>query len=225
MRRVVIALFTFLGGLYYFFEFILPEEAGLSEWLAPIGEVFLVIGAFAIGLGVINLIGLHLGRIARRRSGWINSLALIISMLAMMIFHIWGFYSDSETIKQIRDLLFLQMLNPLESTTFALLAFYIASAAYRAFRIRSAEASLMMFTALIVMLGQISVGQWLTSKLAEFPPFLDHLQVQVLRDWIMSVWNGAAQRGIFFGSAIGGLALSLRIWLSLEKGSFFDQQL
>ncbi len=52
------------------------------------------------------------------------------------------------------DYLFNNAFMPLSATMFSLLAFFIASAAYRAFIIRSFESNLLMITAVIVMLGR-----------------------------------------------------------------------
>ena len=49
-------------------------------------------------------------------------------------------------------------------------------------------------------------------------------RLEALGEWIMSWLNTPAQRAIYFGIAIGGLAMSLRIWLSLERGTFFSEQ-
>jgi hypothetical protein len=125
--------------------------------------------------------------------------------------------------KSIYELLFSGLFMPLQAATFSLLAFYIASAAYRAFRIHTAEAGLMMAAAFIVMLAQVPVGQWLTHWLPTAGP-LAFFRLEALGDWIMSWLNTPAQRGIVFGIAIGGLAMSLRIWLSLERGTFFSEQ-
>ena len=93
---------------------------------------------------------------------------------------------------------------------FAMLAFYIASAAYRAFRARSAEATLLLITAMLVMLWRIPMGE---AFLKLFHPNLP--------DWInlyvMNGFNLAVQRGIIIGAALGAAAMSLRIMLGIER--------
>ncbi len=55
---------------------------------------------------------------------------------------------------------------------FAMLAFYIASAAFRAFRAKNVEATLLLGTAFIVLLGQIYAGVWLTSFLPDLTSYV-----------------------------------------------------
>lgn len=111
----------------------------------------------------------------------------------------------------------------LEATMFSILAFYIASAAYRAFRIRSAEAGLMMATAIILMAGQVPLGMALTNWIpAEHAA--GALRIENVSYWVLSVMNMPVQRAIDFGLGLGALAMSLRIWLSLERGSYFGQE-
>jgi hypothetical protein len=95
---------------------------------------------------------------------------------------------------------------PLGASMFALLAFYIAGAAYRAFRVRSLEAALMMAAALIVILGQIPQG---AAYLSEDLP--------LVRKWLLDNISTPAFRAISFGAAIAGLAMAVRMWLSLER--------
>lgn len=61
---------------------------------------------------------------------------------------------------------------PLTATMFAMLAFYIASAAFRAFRAKNIEATLLLGTAFIVLLGQIYAGEWLTSFLPDLASYV-----------------------------------------------------
>ena len=169
--------------------------------------------------------------VADRRPGWHNSLAFFLAMALMLAFHLWQHYLHLPETGQklapwprgVYEILFNGLYQPLQAATFSLLAFYIASAAYRAFRIRSAEAALMMVAAFIVMLGQVPVGRWLTHGLPNVWP-LGFFRLENLGDWVMAWLNTPAQRGITFGIAVGALAMSLRIWLSLERGTFFSEQ-
>lgn len=228
MRRNLIIWLTFLGGVFYFWEYIFPAESGLPRLVPTIGKVQLVVGAFALALGMINLLRLHVGRIVKRRPGFHNSIALVAGLVLMLTAQIYTFHVKDPTATRqvfdgIRRVLFDAVYQGLSSTVFSLLAFYIASAAYRAFRIRSFEAGLMMCVAVLVMLGQIPVGtsitRWLYNHVAFFPGWL---RFEEIRTWVMEVWNSAAQRGILFGIQIGMIAMTLRIWLSLERGSFFE---
>lgn len=97
---------------------------------------------------------------------------------------------------------------PLGSAMFALLGFYIAAAAYRAFRVRSFESFLMMAAAVLVMCGQISFTLRLYEGFSE------------IRDWLLNVPNSAAFRAISIGTSVAGLVLAIRMWFSVESGSF-----
>ncbi len=84
------------------------------------------------------------------------------------------------------------------------------------------EATLLLLAAFVVMLGQVPIGMAVTRGLPTEGP-LSHFRVEQMANWLMTGINAAAQRGILFGSSVGALAMSLRIWLSLEKGAFFEQ--
>ncbi len=122
------------------------------------------------------------------------------------------------------DVLFTGLYIPLESTTFALLGFYIVSAAYRAFRIRSTEAALITVVAFIMMMGQVPLGQALTSWIPEGGAS-GWMRIENVTNWLLSKPAAAAFRGILFGAYMGWFALSLRVWLSLERGSYFGKEL
>ncbi len=116
--------------------------------------------------------------------------------------------SENSLISQIYDLLIEGLFNPLGSAMFSLLSVYIAVAAYRAFKIQSVESALMMLAAVIVILGQTSFGLMISSHLP------------ATRQWLMEVPNSAAFRAIKIGSAVAGLVLAFRMWLSIETKSF-----
>ncbi|HIE09060.1 MAG TPA: hypothetical protein EYP65_04350 [Armatimonadetes bacterium] len=243
LKRAIVVALTFLAGLYFFLSFMLPEpiwegvlKGGAHRDL--VAEQFMIIGAFSLGLGLLSVARVHGENIARRRPGWPFSVVLFLSLLTMLAVGFGKIYSHGRVKEVLTDLfdkvLFDKALAPLGSTVFSLLAFFIASAAYRAFRVRTTEATLMMAAAVLVMLGQVplggliskgvsgavgavpGVGPWL-SKHVLTPDLIPHI-----KDWLLMVLNAAAQRGIDFGVAVGAMAMSLRVWLSLERGMFIE---
>jgi len=100
----------------------------------------------------------------------------------------------------------------LGSAMFSLLGVYIASAAYRAFRIRSVESLLMMLAAVVVMLGQISFYEYVSEDLPN------------IRQWLLEVPNTAAFRAIKIGAMIAGLVMAFRMWFSIESESFSSRR-
>jgi len=241
-KRGLIVACTFLAGLFYSLEFFLPAKASwlpggknpLSDLVVPMGNAVSVVFAFTLALGLINLCLVHGRSLAQAKPGWHNSLAFFLALISMTVFGLWQSYVkdgpqrtlfglSGASVHRVDDVLFSGLFQPLGATMFSILAFYIASAAFRAFRVRTAEAAFMMAAAFVVMLGQVPVGYWLTHWLPmpEHNP-LGYLRFEVLANWILNNWSMAAIRAIEFGIAVGALAMALRIWLSLERGSFFE---
>jgi hypothetical protein len=190
----------------------------------------MVVGGFTIGLGLINLCLVHGGVLLHGRRGWHNALAFFVGFIGMTVFGIWQMSVDKVAKgapvpfpKAMYEIFFTGMLQPLQSTTFALLGFFIVSAAYRAFRIRSTEAALMTIIAFIVMMGQVPIGQVLTAWIPAEGP-MHWLRIENITNWLLTTPNTAATRGILFGAVVGNFALSLRVWLSLERGSYFGKE-
>lgn len=109
------------------------------------------------------------------------------------------------------------VLNPLAQTVMGLLGFYITYAAYRAFRLRSTEASIMMVSAAIVIVGSDPIGGWLSVQLNSLFG-AEWLNLPHLADLDNRVMNSGMQRGLWIGIHIAIIAVSLRILLGLERG-------
>ena len=87
-RTKLIRIFTFLGGIYFFLYFVLPETAvtavGMKAHHEEISNGFIVVGAMALGLGLFNIVRAHGARCIFQRPGWFNSLALLVGLSAMI---------------------------------------------------------------------------------------------------------------------------------------------
>jgi hypothetical protein len=103
------------------------------------------------------------------------------------------------------DFVFENVLKPLSASGFSMLAFFIASAAYRAFRVRNVDAAILLVCGCLVMLANIPFGEQLWSDL----PFVS--------DWIMRIINGSAMKGIVIGGAIGAIATALKVLVGVER--------
>jgi len=156
---------------------------------------------FAVVLGVMSLFMVHWAKISRRLPNWQYSVvtlsALVLTTLAGFI---WGTQEGTPYMW-----IFKNMQMPMASTMFSLLAFYIASAAYKAFRARSMEATVLLVAAVIVMLAQVPIGMAISRWIPE------------TSTWILNVPNMAAKRGIALGVGLGMTATSLKIMLGIER--------
>jgi hypothetical protein len=94
---------------------------------------------------------------------------------------------------------------PCNATMFALLAFFVASAAFRAFRARNLEAGLLLGGAVLVMLARVPIGRAISETLPS------------IGQWILDVPNNGSRRAIMMGAAVGAIATGLRILLGLER--------
>jgi hypothetical protein len=122
------------------------------------------------------------------------------------------------------SVIFERIYSPLQATMFSLLAFFMASAAFRAFRAKSLEASLLLISAFLVMLGRVPLGEVLGHIINFFVSWIpligdiDYSKIFVdISQFIMDCPNSAGQRAIMIGAALGIVSASLRIWLGFER--------
>ena len=106
---------------------------------------------------------------------------------------------------RVRTWIFDHVFAPCNATVFALLAFFVASAAFRAFRARSLEAGLLLGAAIVVLLARAPIGAQLAGWLPD------------LAQWILDVPSNGSRRAIMMGAAVAAIATSLRVILGLER--------
>jgi hypothetical protein len=160
-----------------------------------------IVGGFALLLGVASITRVSFGHVRQRKANWPYKVVLLAFLAVSSVFAIFQGTEQGT----VYDWLFQNMNAPMMSTMFSMLAFYIASAAYRAFRARTLEATILLITATIVMLGRVPLGRAIFSYLPQ------------VTDWIMNYPNLSVQRGIIIGAALGAASMSLRIILGIER--------
>lgn len=106
------------------------------------------------------------------------------------------------------------VFQPLTATMFAMLAFYVGSAAFRAFRAKNVEAVLLLGTAFLILLGRTYAGYLMTAWL---PDWLSGLRIDQLTVYIMAVFNTAGNRAIMIGIALGIASTSLKVLLGVDR--------
>jgi len=156
----------------------------------------IIVAAFAMILGFFNVLIVHLNKILRFKQGWFYSIFLVLTMMIVLILGLIEGPQGSLTSR-----IFQYVLFPLQATIFSLLAFFVASAAYRAFRLRNWESALLVITGVIVLLGQVPLWRALTT----------------FKEWILRVPNMAGARGILLGVALGTVATGLRVLLGIDR--------
>jgi hypothetical protein len=176
------------------------------NWPLYASIALLVLGALA-GLAFLA---------KRQRASGIAALLLLALGLAgtLLIVPLQARLFVGLTIKEgsLFDWIFQNMFVPLDATMFSLLAFYIASAAFRAFRARSFEATALLISGCIVMIGRVPLGEQLSVAIGGFT-----LSFSSVASWILNNPNAAAQRGILLGVLLSMVAISLRIIFGIER--------
>jgi len=210
VRREVPLVITFVVGMIVLLARIFTAADGgefiLGKWAAELTDWVIIVSAFAVGLASVNLFRIHGDIIARQRPGWFNSLTLLVAIVVYAVIGIAARFGAGQAISDLNQNLYDAIISPLGAAMFAILAFYIASSSYRAFRMRSLEASVMLFAAILVMLGRAPIGELLWNQ---FPS---------IANWLVDIPNTVGQRAIMIGAAIGGFATSIRILLGIERG-------
>ena len=197
MRKEVPLVVTFVAGalaaLGVYLGFPKSFTQGLDRW-------YVISVAFAVLVGAINQALAHYRTISRRRKNWEMSIVLLACLAGTVIVGVIDKPSGPTYNR-----LFQATIVPLGASVFALLAFYISSAAYRAFRMRNLEAGVLLVSACICMLGRAPVGNVIWTG---FP---------AVTSWIMDVPNASAMRGIILGVYIGAFVQAIKVLLGIER--------
>lgn len=164
-------------------------------------EWTVVVAAFSLGLGAVNLARVNVRNISTKRgkSWWLSYVTLIF----LVIPAVTGIALTPS------HKTYLWMYNtfyaPLNASIVALGVFWICSAAYRAFRIRNFHSFLLLASSTIVMIGSMGLGK----KYLPFSPKMS--------EFVLNVVSSAIMRSMGMVTAIGMVGVGLRIVLGLER--------
>lgn len=204
MRREGPLFFSIITGLVSLVAFFSPALENMNQRLLV---WFSIVSGFALILGIESLLRMHAKRLRKSPKESIPSLFLLLGFLVTLALGIYSSITVGDIFNPRTPFMWIYnyILVPLQSTMFSLLAFFIASAAYRAFRVKNLEATLLFITSTIVMLGRVPIGKTIYHNLP------------LITEWIMKSPSMAAQRGIMIGIALGSIGMSLRILLGIER--------
>lgn len=209
MKREFPLFITAVIGLFMILSFFVPHQL-VSVPADFLQQSAIIVVAFGYVLGGANVLRVNFDAIYKRSPGWIYKVVLVASLISTVVIGAIegpGFLNPGMVSKWIYD----QLYSPMAATMFALLAFFIASAAFRAFRIRTVEAGLLAIAAIIVMLGRVPIGNVMTHWLPE------PMRLAPFEEWIMNIPQAASKRAILIGAALGVMATGLRVILGIER--------
>ncbi|HMN95082.1 MAG TPA: hypothetical protein PKC43_13935 [Phycisphaerales bacterium] len=223
MRRTIPLFITTAAGVVLVVAYFVP-------WMSALGETvstwFNILAAIAFILGGGNLMKMNLRKISDRVPGWGYSVVTLVAFVVTLAVGLakvgvnplpeYPSYAWSGEFNEQGSAfwwIYEYTWKPLTATMFAMLAFYVASAAFRAFRAKNIEATLLLGTAFLILLGRTYAGVWLTSWLPEDSP----LRIELLSEFVMETFTTTGTRAIMIGVALGVVATSLRILLGVDR--------
>jgi len=215
-KRTLPLLLVLIMGLVAFVQEYIPHPTSgmLRE---EVSSAFRIMGGFGLFISVYSLLHMHYSRIRRKQAGWAYSGFVFVGALSMILLGLYnsGHGPLAPTPKGELTLFqwgyrYIQV--PCSATVFSILAFFMASAAFRTFRARNLSAALLLLSAIIVMFGRVPVSEWVGENVFGYK-----LLFTRATDILMNYPNLAAKRAILLGISLGGIAQSLRIIFGIER--------
>lgn len=199
MRRSLPVAITGLVGITMLIDYFVNAKP-INTFAATLRAWGVIVATCSLGIGAVNLLMVHTKRIRHDVKARVPSGALVGSLILTALAGLIGGQTSAGF-----TFAYEAVIQPVNNAVFSLLAFYIVSASYRAFRLRNIEATVLLVVGVIVLIGNAPVGQ------AVLPAFAS------ANTWIMNYLNVAGQRGIMVTAGIAFIGLSLRVILGIER--------
>jgi hypothetical protein len=221
-KTQIIRATVLVAGIYFVLVFLVEGIHGgvdkkvFEPATKTYTDIINVLGMFGIGLGIINIFMIHVHRIVRLQKDWELSVVLLGAFLGVFALGVLSWVGPKslpdEPVQYVGDVfnyIVTKIQVHMKSTIYSFLAFYVASAALRAFRIRGLESAVMMVSAVIVLLSM--------TPETSFPA------VAWMRERLDAYINAAVFRALQFGGLLGGITVALRTWLGIERSALFEE--
>ena len=191
--------------LFFFVTYLFAVPTQVAQFGDQLLQWAAVVAYFATFVGTIDIIIFHLGPLKSREPGrWQYSGTLLAVLVISLILGVSGVLTGKGTSYEPFAWIYNAIYVPSNATIYAILVFYIASASYRAFRIRNLQALLLVIVGFIIMFSNTGVGYVI------WPGFVP------LGNWINAYPVAAAFRPIIIGSGLGVILTGLRALLGRE---------
>lgn len=188
-------------GFFLIFDYFLALPTSLDSFAKELINWGVVVTAFAMTVGTINLTLHHGKRIMKKNKDWYYS-TILVGMLWIFIITGVGLGQSNTSYKFLTN----SFYSPLTATMYASILPFMATACLRAFRARNRTGAILLIAGGLVMIGNTSIIELIF-------PFMPSL-----KEWIMTVPNMAAYRGMTIGAGLGNLLLGIRTLLGYERG-------
>ncbi|MBN2788848.1 MAG: hypothetical protein JXR69_01500 [Candidatus Delongbacteria bacterium] len=199
MKKEIPLLIGFFATIGWYLEFFMAGTF-FENWKMFFTNGFKTVTIVGLLVGAFSVLRINFKRIKYNNDRWFS-----VYQLSLIGFMILLGVTRGVNPGTPFDAMFTFGFVPLDATVFSLLAFYVASASYRSFRIKSIESAFLLVAAIFIMLSKIPLGEAMWSK------------IPVIGEWIMDGPTSAGKRAILFGAYLGGLTMMIRIAFGLER--------
>ncbi|MDD3044185.1 MAG: hypothetical protein PHF33_01830 [Candidatus Delongbacteria bacterium] len=204
MKKEIPILIGFFATIGWYLEFFFAGTF-FENWKMFFTTGFRSVAIVSLIVGIVSVLRVNYSKIKYNNDRWFSVYQMCIIALMIIFASLRGVSPGTPF-----DAMFTFGFIPLDATVFSLLAFYVASAAYRSFKIKSIESAFLLVAAILIMLSKMPLGEAMWSK------------IPTIGEWIMDAPTSAGKRAILFGAFLGGLTMMIRIAFGLEKSHLSD---
>jgi hypothetical protein len=199
MNRKIALIICFIFGVVMFLQYFSghPVSRRINQ---AILEYWQIIFAFTLVVGIVGVMRTNIEKIGRGDDVFFRVVTLAGILIMPLLALVWGIRADTPFMW-----MFENVQAPMQATVFSLLAFFVASASFRGFRARSAQATVLLVSASIILLSRSALGGILADEIPQFA------------EWMRNYPSMSARRAILIGIGLGSITTSLRVILGIER--------